>query len=97
MPRAKTKTAATTSTLSTLTSKNTCKNNDLVNETESEIKEIPIIKIEPPEVLESQPSPSKMDLSKFRFEKKPHVKIEFDKDSPTKDVRQTYSLSKKIK
>lgn len=86
MPRAKTKTAATTSALLDKMSRNICKNNDLINENESDNKENPIIKIEPSEPLESQPSPSKMDLSKFRFEKKPHVKIEFDKDSPTKDV-----------
>ncbi|CAH0579469.1 unnamed protein product [Chrysodeixis includens] len=78
MPRAKTKAAATSSALSN-------KSNDFVNENESKNKENPVIKIEPPEPEESQPSPSKMDLSKFRFEKKPHVKIEFDKDSPTKD------------
>ncbi|XP_022830598.1 endonuclease III-like protein 1 [Spodoptera litura] len=42
------------------------------------------IKIEAPEPQEVALSPNKIDLSQFKFQKKPHVKIEYEKDSPEK-------------
>lgn len=85
MPRVKTKAAVNTGP-SKKTLKNAYKNNenmDVVNETNENIA----LKIElNPELSKDPLSPSKTDLSKFRFEKKPHVKIEFENDSPVKEV-----------
>ncbi|XP_075973862.1 nth-like DNA glycosylase 1 [Anticarsia gemmatalis] len=87
MPRAKTKTGSTSGAGKKLegnSDENSFgQNKDNVNET-ADFKDI-VIKTEPPELPEEKPSPSKIDLSQFKFEKKPHIKIEFEKDSPVKE------------
>lgn len=87
MPRGKAKVAAR-SGLSKKTGKNTSSNEENMDgEMKENIESKSFeFKIEPPESFDDKPSPSKLDLSQFKFEKKPHVKIEFEKDSPEKGV-----------
>lgn len=49
------------------------------------------VKLEPTDEEEPSTSGTPPDLSRFKFQKKPHVKIEFEKDSPTKQVKDTFS------
>lgn len=83
MPRGKTKVTASAAGPATKTGKNA--SNVDVNAEELNSANIQL-KLELPETGEKKPSPSKVDLSQFRFKKKPHVKIEFEKDSPEKEV-----------
>lgn len=82
MPRGKIK---QTAAAANVRSKNT-------NNKEEDIKTIKTenieIKVEAPEPPEDAPSPSKIDLSQFKFERKPHVKIEYEKDSPEKSEKE---------
>lgn len=86
MPRAKTKSisAATTSSISVTqtTQEKTDESNHNLDENINDIN----IKTEPLELPEEKLSPSKIDLSQFKFEKKPHINIEYDKESPSKEV-----------
>lgn len=87
MPRAKTKNVCTGDASKKIASRNQNKsqeNFDTVNGQDN--FEDVSVKKETPELPEEQPSPSKIDLSQFKFEKKPHIKIEFEKDSPVKEV-----------
>ncbi|CAB3253151.1 unnamed protein product [Arctia plantaginis] len=85
MPRAKTKSITGPSTSNNLASHTTQEGTDdnkhNVNKGIEDIK----IKTEPLELTEEKLSPSKIDLSQFKFEKKPHIKIEYDKESPSKE------------
>lgn len=92
MPRGKIK---QTAAAASVRSKNT-------NNKEEDIKTIKTenieIKVEAPEPPEDAPSPSKIDLSQFKFERKPHVKIEYEKDSPEKsekEVNKHFTLTKR--
>lgn len=61
-----------------------CNHNKIVENkvkmNETDILEDVNIKTEPEESPVEQESPSKIDLSQFKFGKKPHIKIEFEKD-----------------
>lgn len=94
MPRGKTK-VATSLSLKRKVGNNASAGINADNEEElnENIKSEGIeIKVEPPESSEDQSTSNKFDLSQFKFEKKPHVKIEFEKDSPVKEEPDTKGL-----
>lgn len=82
MPRGKIK---QTATAGNVRSKNTSNKEEDIKTIKTENIEI---KIEAPESPEDAPSPNKIDLSQFKFERKPHVKIEYDKESPQKSEKE---------
>lgn len=56
----------------------------IVNKTSSDAKQSIIPKLEDEQVkIKQQPV---MDLNKFKFEKKPHIKIEYEEETPPKQV-----------
>lgn len=86
MPRAKTKSTSTASTSSISVRQTTQEKTDESNHNLDENINDINIKTEPLELPEEKLSPSKIDLSQFKFEKKPHINIEYDKESPSKEV-----------
>ncbi|KAH9632088.1 hypothetical protein HF086_015292 [Spodoptera exigua] len=83
MPRGKIK---QTTTAANCAIKNTSLKKEDKNQTN--ITENIKIKIEAPEEPAEELSPSKIDLSQFKYERKPHVKIEYEKDSPENAKKQ---------
>ncbi|KAI8436271.1 hypothetical protein MSG28_004317 [Choristoneura fumiferana] len=70
----------------TLQSK-TKKNNLKLDEEDTKLN----VKTEPVEAYFDEEKKSiTLDLSKFKFDKKPHIKIEFENDSPVKETKVKY-------
>ncbi|KAJ8728358.1 hypothetical protein PYW08_016743 [Mythimna loreyi] len=83
MPRGKTKVTANAAGPAKKPGKITSSSDENKDELNFANIELKVEPSEPPE--EQQPSPSKIDLSQFRFEKKQHIKIEYEKDSAEKE------------
>lgn len=79
MPRSKTKSCPKTFSGSSKKTENVPKNN---KENELKVKAEELL-----DGIEASLNNSFPDLSKFKYDKKPHIKIEFDKNSSVKDVR----------